>query len=153
MPATYLRDARTSAKGMGASRCTKHRRPEPADQLLRAKGLTDWERAPCCVYDELEIDKATLDAFRKDFLADEPTKYTTQELLYKAGALTKHHDGSTSFTNAGYLFFAADPQTRASTIVYPARKHRRNDAISLWSGRFSFGLLRSFLRHGLTHQG
>jgi len=80
------------------------------DQLLREKRITDWERALCCQYDEAEIEKATLEAFRKDFLADEPTPYTTQELLYKAGALHKHNDGSVWFTNAGYLFFAADPQ-------------------------------------------
>jgi predicted HTH transcriptional regulator len=81
------------------------------DQLLREKAFTDWERSACCPYDEREIDKATLDAFRKDFLADEPARdYTTKDVLYKAGALHKHHDGTLSFTNAGYLFFAADPQ-------------------------------------------
>jgi predicted HTH transcriptional regulator len=80
------------------------------EQLLRAKRFTDWERALCCQYDEAELEKATLEAFRKDFLADEPAPYTTQELLHKAGALHKNTDGSVWFTNAGYLFFAADPQ-------------------------------------------
>lgn len=80
------------------------------DQLLRAKRFTDWERAVCCLYDEAEIDKATLEAFRKEYLTDEPATYSTQELLYKAGALHKNSDGTVWFTNAGHVFFAADPQ-------------------------------------------
>jgi predicted HTH transcriptional regulator len=80
------------------------------EQLMRTKRLTNWERASCCPYDEGELDKATVEAFRKDFLQNDTSRYTTQELLFKAGALIKNDDGTFSFTNAGYLFFAADPQ-------------------------------------------
>ena len=34
------------------------------EQLLREKHFTDWERASCCPYDEAEVDRATLEAFR-----------------------------------------------------------------------------------------
>ncbi len=79
------------------------------DQLRREKRIVDFERQYCCPFDQSELDGDVVAEFRKVFLAEAGLKYSDEELLFQAGALVK--DGkSYAFTNAGLLFFAANPQ-------------------------------------------
>jgi predicted HTH transcriptional regulator len=78
-------------------------------QLKRDKRILDFEHEFCCYYDPNDLDKGVLQEFRKVYLLDADYEYSDEQLLYNAGALIK--DGNQyAFTNAGFLFFAANPQ-------------------------------------------
>lgn len=79
------------------------------DQLRREKQIVDFERQYCCPFDPAELDHDVVSEFRKVFLSAAGLEYSNEELLFQAGALLKD-DNSYAFTNAGVLFFAANPQ-------------------------------------------
>jgi predicted HTH transcriptional regulator len=79
------------------------------DQLRRDKRITSFEEEPCCPFDPADVDHPTLTEFRKVFHSDARYEYSDTELLFQAGALIR--DGNSYlFNNAGFLFFAANPQ-------------------------------------------
>ena len=79
--------------------------------LKRGKGIVDFEASYCCPYDPDELDKKVVEEFKKVYLEDKDAQYdyTTEEVLYKAGALMREND-KYAFTNAGFLFFASNPR-------------------------------------------
>jgi predicted HTH transcriptional regulator len=79
------------------------------DQLRREKQIVHFERDVCCPYDPSELDRDVVSEFRKVFLADASLNYSDEELLFQAGAVLKN-GAAYSFTNAGLLFFSANPQ-------------------------------------------
>ena len=83
------------------------------EQLKREKRIVDFELSYCCPYDKAELDKGVIEEFQKCFLESRDTyyDYTTEEILYQAGALIKEND-EYFFTNAGYLFFVSNPRKR-----------------------------------------
>ena len=82
---------------------------EMREQLRRDKRIVDFERTYCCPYDTSDVDKGVLQEYRRAFLSDAEYEYGDEELLRQAGAINKESDGY-SFTNAGILFFASNPQ-------------------------------------------
>ena len=83
------------------------------DQLKRDKRIVDFELSYCCPYDADELDIGVVEEFKKAFLEtrDSQYDYTTEEVLFQAGALIKEND-KYAFTNAGYLFFVSNPRRR-----------------------------------------
>ncbi|HEY9902639.1 MAG TPA: RNA-binding domain-containing protein [Candidatus Sericytochromatia bacterium] len=79
------------------------------EQLRRDKGVVDYEQADCCPYDSRDLDQSAFQEFRRVFLLDSSYDYDNQELLYQVGAINRDGEGYT-FTNAGLLFFASNPQ-------------------------------------------
>jgi predicted HTH transcriptional regulator len=79
------------------------------DQLRRDKGVVDYEQADCCPYDSRDADRSAFQEFRRVFLLDSSYDYSEEELLYQVGAINRDSIGYT-FTNAGLLFFASNPQ-------------------------------------------
>jgi predicted HTH transcriptional regulator len=61
------------------------------------------------VYAPELLDAAALAEFRRGRLADAKFDHSDEEMLYQIGALDKD-DGGNFFTNAGLLFFSANPQ-------------------------------------------
>jgi len=86
------------------------------EQLIYEKGIRSFEQGACCLYDPQSLERSVVDEFRKVFLADVAGDYSDEELLYQAGALVKQNDDY-HFTNAGFLFFAANPQ-RMFALAY-----------------------------------
>src|SRR3712207_9187506 len=60
-------------------------------------------------YDPRELDLGLLEEFRRTATSGSSFSWTDDELLYQLGAITKIGE-ELHFTNAGYLFFAANPQ-------------------------------------------
>lgn len=79
------------------------------EQLRRDKRVVDYEQADCCSYDTRDIDRSAFHEFRRVFLLDSAYDYNDEELLYQVGAVNRDTEGYT-FTNAGLLFFATNPQ-------------------------------------------
>ena len=79
------------------------------DALRRDKGITVFENAKCCEFDKDDLDMALLTEFRKVFPASAGYTYTDEQLLFQAGAIVKD-GGKFFFNNAGFLFFASNPQ-------------------------------------------
>lgn len=79
------------------------------DALRRDKGITVFENDKCCEFDKDDLDMALLAEFRKVFPASGSYTYSDEQLLYQAGAIVKD-GGKYFFNNAGFLFFAANPQ-------------------------------------------
>lgn len=79
------------------------------EQLKRDKKIVDFEQAYCCTYDQRDLDQAVLQEFRRGSLSESYYEYSDEELLYEIGALVRDGAGYT-FTNAGLLFFASNPQ-------------------------------------------
>ena len=79
------------------------------EQLRRDKKVIEYEQADCCPYDSRDLDGAAFQEFRKVFLVDSSYDYNDEELLYQVGAINRDGEGYT-FTNAGLLFFASNPQ-------------------------------------------
>ncbi|MEI9980441.1 MAG: RNA-binding domain-containing protein [Edaphobacter sp.] len=82
---------------------------EQKDQLRRDKKIVSFEDEPCCQFDLRDVDQPLLAEFRKLYHADARYSYSDEELLFQAGALIRDGD-SYFFNNAGFLFFAANPQ-------------------------------------------
>ena len=81
------------------------------EQLKREKKIIDFETSYCCPYDPDELDIKVVEEFKKVYLDERDAQYdyTTEEVLYKAGALMREND-KYAFTNAGFLFFASNPR-------------------------------------------
>ena len=79
--------------------------------LKREKRIVDFELSYCCPYNPDELDEKVVEEFKKSYLEDKNAQYdyTTEEILYNAGALMKEND-KYAFTNAGFLFFASNPR-------------------------------------------
>ena len=94
--------------------------PKEVLKLRWDTGIIDFEKSYCCPYDPGELDIKVVEEFKKVYLAERDAQYddyTTEEVLELAGALTKEK-GEYAFTNAGFLFFAANPRKRfASAFV------------------------------------
>jgi predicted HTH transcriptional regulator len=87
------------------------------DRLKRDKGLVDFERTVCAAYDARDVDQGVLKEFRESYLAASTYEKSDEDLLFQIGALARSEQGY-SFTNAGALFFAANPQrVMAATYV------------------------------------
>src|SRR6266566_5559091 len=82
------------------------------EQLRRDKRIVDFEQAYCCLYGPKDVDQAVLKEFRESYSS--LYEYNTEDFLYQIGALTRH-DQDYAFTNAGFLFFASNPQRRLTT--------------------------------------
>jgi predicted HTH transcriptional regulator len=83
--------------------------PEQLEQLRRDKKIVEFEQADCCPYDHRDLDQSVVQEFRKICLIDSQYDYSDEELLYQIGALNRNGNEYT-FTNAGLLFFATNPQ-------------------------------------------
>jgi predicted HTH transcriptional regulator len=79
------------------------------EQLRRDKHITSFEQERCCEFDRADLDVALLAEFRKVYHNSTAYNYSDEELLYQAGALIRD-DHKLYFNNAGFLFFAANPQ-------------------------------------------
>lgn len=79
------------------------------DQLRRDKRIIDFEHRQCTEYAASDLELGVVGEYRRSRLADAQFQRTDDELLYEAGA-TIRTAGGTAFTNAGFLFFAANPQ-------------------------------------------
>lgn len=90
------------------------------EHLKREKRIVDFETSYCCPYDPGELDIHVVEEFKKAYLEERDAQYddyTTEEVLELAGALKKEK-GEYAFTNAGFLFFAANPRKRfASAFI------------------------------------
>ena len=80
--------------------------------LKREKRIVDFEVSYCCPYDLDELDENVVEEFKKSYLEARDAQYddyTTEDVLYQAGALIRENDGY-AFTNAGFLFFSKNPR-------------------------------------------
>jgi len=82
---------------------------EGKDRIRRDKHILEFEKSVCCQFEASDIDEEVLEQFRKVFLNGAAYDYTDEDLLYQAGAVVREN-GNSYFTNAGYLFFAKNPQ-------------------------------------------
>jgi predicted HTH transcriptional regulator len=129
------------------------------EQLKREKKIIDFETSYCCPYDPDELDIKVVEEFKKVYLDERDAQYdyTTEEVLYKAGALMKEND-KYAFTNAGFLFFASNPRRLfASAYVRVLRfevnvEESRTRGVTTFDKRFDGPLpniirkLRTFFR-------
>jgi predicted HTH transcriptional regulator len=79
------------------------------DHVRVTKGIIDFESAVCCPYDAADVAIDVLTEFRKVFHPDTTGSFLDDRLLYEAGAVVRQNEGLW-FTNAGLLFFGANPQ-------------------------------------------
>lgn len=79
------------------------------DRLKERKRILSFENTYCCEFRIADIDKDVLLAFRRVFVPEAVRELSDEELLYQAGAIFKKDDVYW-FTNAGLLFFSANPQ-------------------------------------------
>jgi hypothetical protein len=77
------------------------------DHLIRDKKIVNFERTRCCTYDAALVDEGVLSECKRAVAAG--FNGSDEEFLYQIGALDKS-GGVLEFTNAGWLFFAANPQ-------------------------------------------
>lgn len=80
-------------------------------RLERDKGIVDFERRLCCPYQKSEVDENVLERYIQSRRAG--NSQNARELLFEIGALDRKED-EYYFTNAGYLFFASNPQRKLS---------------------------------------
>jgi predicted HTH transcriptional regulator len=78
-------------------------------QVRRDKGIVEFENSYCCPYDPADLDQDVLNEFRRVYLQETDFEYSDEEMLRQAGAITRVNS-ELVFTNAGMLFFAANPQ-------------------------------------------
>lgn len=83
---------------------------EMREQLRREKGIVNFENSFCCSFDMADVDAAVILEFRRGYLGDDARELTDVQLLYEIGAIMHDKSGGHAFTNAGALFFAANPQ-------------------------------------------
>lgn len=79
------------------------------DQLRIAKRLVDFEGVPCCQFKAEDLASDVVAEFRKVFHPDAISTFSDERLLYEAGAIVQRGQ-EYSFTHAGLLFFASNPQ-------------------------------------------
>ena len=88
------------------------------EQIRRDKGIVSFERTRCATFDPAELDMGVLGEYRRSRLSDGHSSSSDAELLYAVGAIARERD-ETFYTNAGSLFFVANPQR-----VFPAASIR-----------------------------
>ncbi|MFN8512814.1 MAG: putative DNA binding domain-containing protein [Thermomicrobiales bacterium] len=128
------------------------------NQLRRDMRLLDWEQDYCCPYDPADVEPTVLREFRQVFLSGAAYEYSDQELLYQAGAIRKDRDGHMYFTNAGLLFFGANPQrvlpsafirlVRFDTVIADASQPDKSDFERAFTGPLPHQIrhVRTFLK-------
>ena len=79
------------------------------DRLKRDRRVVDFERTPCTRFDAREIDAGVLQEFKDSYLSAASYEWTDEELLYQVGAISREGEPE-AWTNAGTLFFSANPQ-------------------------------------------
>lgn len=79
------------------------------DRLKRDRRVVDFERAACTRFDAREIDAGVLQEFKDSYLTASSYDWTDEELLYQVGAISREREPD-AWTNAGALFFSANPQ-------------------------------------------
>ncbi len=79
------------------------------EEIRRNKRIVDFELSFACSYSPADLDDALLREVRHTWNAAVGSTLSDEELLYQLGALSRRSDGY-DFTNAGLLFFAANPQ-------------------------------------------
>ena len=79
------------------------------DRIRVTKNLVDFESVPCCPFDPDDVAPDVLVEFRKVYHPNTVGAFSNQRLLYEAGAIVRRGD-EYWFTNAGLLFFGANPQ-------------------------------------------
>ena len=79
------------------------------DRLKRDRRVVDFERAACTRFDAREIDAGVLKEFKDSYLSAASYEWTDEELLYQVGAISREGEPE-AWTNAGTLFFSANPQ-------------------------------------------
>jgi predicted HTH transcriptional regulator len=79
------------------------------EQLARDRKVVDFERREACPYDAREMDEGVLREFAEGRTNGSAPGDPT-ELLYQAGASIRDDAGHLALTQAGLLFFAANPQ-------------------------------------------
>ena len=82
------------------------------EQLKRDKKIVDFEMSYCCPYNEAELDKDVVEAFKSAFLETRGAQYeySTEAFLLNIDAIRQIEGEKCAFTNAGYLFFASYPR-------------------------------------------
>ncbi|MXV77305.1 hypothetical protein F4001_03040 [Candidatus Poribacteria bacterium] len=87
------------------------------EQLKREKKIVDFESSYCCPYDPDALDKEVVEEFKSVFLEarNAQYEYSTEAFLLTIGAIKQIEDEKCAFTNAGYLFFAANPRKKFRT--------------------------------------
>ena len=82
------------------------------EQLKRDKKIVDFEMSYCCPYNEAELDKDVVEAFKSAFLETRGAQYeySTEAFLLNIDAIRQTEGDKCAFTNAGYLFFASYPR-------------------------------------------
>ncbi len=81
------------------------------EQLRRDKQITNFENTYCCPFHIDDVDKEVLQEFRQAYSADSNYNLSDIDLLYQAGAIDRD-ETSYVFNNAGFLFFARQPQRK-----------------------------------------
>jgi predicted HTH transcriptional regulator len=79
------------------------------DRLKRDRRVVDFERAACTRFDAREIDAGVLKEFKDSYLSAASYDWADEELLYQVGAISREGEPE-AWTNAGTLFFSANPQ-------------------------------------------
>lgn len=79
------------------------------DRIRVKKGLLDFEGAFCCPFNPSDVAEDVLTEFRKVFHPGSTGNFPVERLLYEAGAIISRNE-EYWFTNAGLLFFGANPQ-------------------------------------------
>ncbi len=79
------------------------------EQLKREKQITNFENGYCCPFHIDDVDKDVLQTFSEVFLKNANYDLDDKELLYEAGAIDRDRTDYV-FNNAGFLFFARNPQ-------------------------------------------
>ena len=104
------------------------------EQLKRDKKIVDFESRVITPYDPNELDEGLTEEFIKYYLEfhDAQHTYSTQDILYQAGAIVRQ-DEQLYFTNSGYLFFAANPRRLISNAYI--RLMRFDSSIKDWENR------------------
>ena len=87
------------------------------EQLKRDKKIVDFEMSYCCPYNEAELDKDVVEAFKSAFLETRGAQYeySTEAFLLNIDAIRQTEGDKCAFTNAGYLFFASNPRKHFPT--------------------------------------
>jgi len=78
------------------------------DQIRRDKGIVVFERMTAGKFSASEVDQGVLQEFKTSHSTTSTYRWSETELLYNAGAIIR--DEGEEWTNAGVLFFNANPQ-------------------------------------------
>ena len=79
------------------------------EQLERDRRIVDFERREVCLFNAQELDEGVLREFARGRI-DGPLPPDPGDLLYQVGATVRDEAGRFALTQAGLLFFSADPK-------------------------------------------